>query len=256
MRFLLALVLLCAPVSAFAWGVQGHEIVAAIALDSLTPRARAQVTALLGAPAMMIHQANWADEIRDLRPETGRWHFVDIPLAADGYDRRRDCAGDACVVAQIDADRRVLADPRAPRQERAQALRFLIHFIADVHQPLHAEDNDDKGGNAVRVYLGGERTNLHRVWDSDVVDIFGDDADRTVAAIITPARRRAWSSGTPADWANESHAIARDLIYPALRGRHALRLPADYAWRVRATTQTQLAKAAVRLAWVLNAVLK
>lgn len=256
---LLALLLpLLAPLPAWAWGAEGHEIVAAIALDELTPRARGQVAQLLGAPGMMIHDANWADEIRDLRPDTGAWHYVDIPLHAPGYDARRDCPRAACAVGQIEQDRRILANPRAPSAMRAEALRFLIHLVADVHQPLHAEDNDDKGGNAVRVYLDGQRENLHRVWDSDTVRVFGygRQADRAVAAVITPDAQRRWASGTPADWANEAHAIARDMIYPPLHGRRSLRLPGDYAWRMRAITQTQLARAAVRLAWILNSSLK
>ena len=112
-------------------------------------------------------------------------------------------------------------------------------------------------GDNERITIGA-RTNLHRVWDSDVVAVFGDGAgaDRAVAAVITPARRKAWTAGTPADWANEAHAIARDRIYPALRGRRSLRLPGDYSWRQRAVTQTQLAKAGVRLAWILDTVLK
>jgi len=259
MRFLFALALLCAPAPAFAWGAEGHEIVAAIALDGLTPGARAQVAQLLGSPAMMIHDANWADEIRERRPETGSWHYVDIPLGAGGYDARRDCAYDNCAVAQIGNDRHFLADRRAPRAVRAEALRFLIHLAADIHQPLHAEDHDDKGGNAVRVVLNGDRTNLHHVWDVSVVEVFGFDAAaaaRRIEAGIGPAQRAAWSGGTPAAWANEAHAIARDTIYPALEGRRALRLPRDYARRNRAVAQEQLAKAGVRLAWLLNTTLK
>ena len=85
MRILMAFLLLMTPVPAFAWGAQGHEIIATIAVQYLTPRARAQVAKLLGSPAMLIHDANWADEVRDQRPETGRWHYVDIPLGAPGY---------------------------------------------------------------------------------------------------------------------------------------------------------------------------
>jgi len=258
-RLLLALLFaLLAPLPAWAWGAEGHEIIAAIALDELTPRARGQVAQLLGSPGMMIHDANWADEIRDLRPDTGRWHYVDIPLNAAGYDARRDCPHQACAVAQIEQDQRILADPRAPRAMRAEALRFLIHFVGDVHQPLHSEDNGDKGGNAIRVTLDGERANLHRVWDADTVRVFGygRPADRAVAAVITPDTLRRWAAGTPAEWANEAHAIARDQIYPPLQGRRSLRLPGDYAWRMRAVTQTQLARAAVRLAWLLNSTLK
>jgi hypothetical protein len=259
MRILLALLLICAPTPAFAWGAEGHEIAATLALNQLTPKARAQVARLLGSPAMMIHDANWADEIREQRPETGSWHYVDIPLAAPGYDARRDCAWDNCAVAQIENDRRILADPRAPRALRAEALRFLIHLVADIHQPLHAEDDDDKGGNAVHVYLNGDRANLHHVWDVNVVEVFGYDASaaaRRIGAQITPRQRKAWSGGTPAAWANDAHAVARDIIYPALKGRRSLRLAKDYAWRQRTVTQTQLAKAGVRLAWLLNTSLK
>jgi hypothetical protein len=256
---MLALLLACAPIPAFAWGAEGHEIVAAIALDGLTTRARGQVAQLLGSPTMMIHDANWADEIRDQRPQTGRWHYVDIPLAAPGYDPRRDCAYDNCVVAQIENDRRFLADPHAPAALKAEALRFLIHLAADIHQPLHAEDNDDKGGNAVHVVLGRDRTNLHHVWDVNVVEVFGfdaSDAARRIEAQITPQQRKDWASGTPASWANDAHEIARDGIYPALQGRRSLRLAKDYAWRARAVTQEQLAKAGVRLAWLLNTSLR
>lgn len=259
MRFLFVLLLCLSPAPAFAWGAEGHEIVAAIALDELTPKARGQVAALLGSPTMMIHDANWADEIREQRPETGRWHYVDIPLGAPGYDARRDCAFGDCVVAQIEKDRRILGDSHAPRALRAEALRFLIHFAADVHQPLHAEDDDDKGGNAVRVYLNGERTNLHHVWDVSVVEVFGYDASaaaRRVEAQITPQQRKDWTGGTPAAWANEAHEIARDAIYPPLHGRRSLKLARDYVWRARGVTQTQLARAGLRLAWLLNTALR
>jgi hypothetical protein len=258
-RLALLLSLLLAPVPAFAWGAEGHEIIAAIALRELSPAVRARAAALLGGDAMLIHDANWADEIRDQRPETGRWHYVDIPLDASGYDARRDCPGNDCVVAQIGNDRRVLADPRAARQIRAEALRFLVHFVGDIHQPLHAVDNDDKGGNAVRVYLPGERTNLHRIWDADVVQALGDDAGAVADGIdraVTPAQRKSWQAGTPADWANESWRIARDEIYPMVRGRRTLRLAANYPRAESAVVRGQLARAGVRLAWLLNAALR
>lgn len=247
--FCLLTVLLPAP--ALAWSPPGHEIAAAIALGQLTPQARAQVTRLLGSPAMMIHDANWADEIRDARPETGPWHYVDIPLQAAGYDARRDCPDGDCVVVQIERDRRVLADRRASNAARAEALRFLIHFVADLHQPLHAEDNGDKGGNQVRVRVGRMRANLHKVWDNDVVlPLEGR------VGPISPAQRRDWLSGTPASWANESHAIAREHIYPPLWGAHDVRLPRDYAVREAPLARILLAKAGTRLAWLINTALK
>jgi hypothetical protein len=251
--------LLLAPMPALGWGVEGHEIVAAVALRELTPAARAQVAHLLGADVMLVHDSNWADEIKDQRRDTGRWHFVDIPLSARGYEPGRDCAGGDCVVAQIGNDLRILSDRRQSDAVRAQGLRFLIHFVADIHQPLHAEDNNDKGGNAVRVRLGHERTNLHRVWDVDVVEAQGFDVERVAAGIehsLSPAQRKAWAQGSPAQWANEAHAIAREQIYPPLMGREELRLPNDYAWREAPLARMLLAKAGVRLAWLLNNTLK
>src|SRR5471032_2468326 len=159
-RKLLTFALLALPSPALAWGAEGHEIVTAIAAHELTPAARAQAAHLLGGEAMLVLDSNWADEIRDQRQGTGRWHFVDIPLGAPGYDPRRDCPDRACVVGQIENDVRILGNRKLGDGARAEALRFLIHFIADVHQPLHAEDNDDRGGNQIRITLGRERSNL------------------------------------------------------------------------------------------------
>jgi hypothetical protein len=255
----LVLIAALAPSNAMAWGAEGHEIAAAIALRELTPAARGQVGRLLGAPVMMVHDASWADEIRDSRPETGSWHYVDIPLSAGSYDAQRDCSDDNCVVAQIGDDLRALSDRRAPDRVRAEALRFLIHFVADVHQPLHAEDNDDKGGNQVHVRLGRERASLHKLWDVDVVEPLGPDPDAIAESIerdLSPSQRKDWQSGTPARWANEAHAIAREHIYPPLGGARDLRLPRDYAVREAPLARILLAKAGVRLAWLVNIALK
>ena len=255
----LALLLLAAlPSEAFAWGAEGHEIVAAIAGQSLSPAARAQVAALLGSEAMLIHDSNWADEVRDQRPEARRWHFVDIPLEAPGYDARRDCRNDDCVVAQIVRDREILANRRLPPALRAQALRFLIHFVADVHQPLHAEDNGDHGGNAVRVVMGRYRTSLHHLWDANVVEALGYNTSAIAADIarrVTPAQRKAWQSGTPEAWANEAHQVARDDIYRLVGESRTVHLPRDYADAEANVARLQLARAGFRLAWVLNGAL-
>lgn len=256
---LLLMALLAVPAPALAWGAEGHEIVATLALRELTPAARGQVARLLGGETMMIHDANWADEIKDRRRETGTWHYVDIPLNAPGYDRRRDCLRGDCVVAQVEYDMRLLTDRGANGRARAEALRFLIHFVADMHQPLHAVDAGDRGGNDVQVAIGRQRANLHKVWDADVVEALGLEAGAVangLARSVTPEQRKAWARGTPAIWANETHAIARDQVYPLLDGRRRLRLPRDYAERQSAITRTQLAKAGVRLAVLLNNTLR
>ncbi len=248
----LLLAALIMPVPAWAWGAEGHEVAAAIALQEMTPKARAQASRLLGGEAMMIHDANWADEIKDQRRETGPWHYVDIPLAARNYDSRRDCGDGDCVVAQIKREQRILANRKLSPGQRAEALRFLIHFVADLHQPLHAEDNDDKGGNGMKVYLGNQRTNLHHVWDVQVVEVLGYDADAVARSItISPAQRTAWCRGSVMDWANESHALAQD-IYEGARGHRNLRISPATLRSVAPITRQQLAKAGTRLACILN----
>jgi hypothetical protein len=257
--------ILCAsllgPSAAWAWGREGHRVVALIAADRLTPAARAQVADLLGADARGAMEAasTWADEIRDERPQTGRWHYVDIEISAKGYDAARDCPAGDCVVAQILKDERLVADSRLARPARAEALRFLIHFIGDMHQPLHCADHHDRGGNSVQVKLGDQETNLHSVWDTAIVTGLGDDPAAVAAELngqITPREADAWSRGGPVDWADESFAIAKHDIYGPLRGAAdaggTIQLPDDYVLRERPVVAEQLERAGVRLAMVLN----
>jgi hypothetical protein len=258
-RIFLAFLLLLSPVPALAWGAQGHEIVTTIAAHHLTPQARAQVARLLGSPAMLIHDSNWADEVRDQRPETGPWHYVDIPLRAPNYVPARHCPTGQCVVSQIVRARQTLADSRQPAARRAEALRFLIHLVADLHQPLHAADNNDRGGNEIQINLDGRRTNLHQLWDTRIVEAMGRNTAQIAAAIggaVSPQQRKSWQAGTPAAWAEESHRIARDHVYPMVQGRRSLRLSAGYLRAEMPATRQQLAKAGIRLAWLLNTTLR
>jgi hypothetical protein len=257
-RFLLPLLLLISG-QAWAWGPEGHEIVAHIAADNLTPSAHLRISQLLGgdAPALMVLESNWADEIRADRPQTAAWHYVNIPIGSKGYDPRRDCAKDNCVVAQIGRDIAVLRDPRAPQAARLEAFRFLIHFVADLHQPLHAADRRDKGGNGFVVMEGRRRSNLHRVWDQDVVEALGPDPALVAGGIeagLSPQDRQRLMGGTPADWANESFQVAAREIYARLPTNGPVRLPRDYTSREKAVVRQQLLRAGLRLAAVLNAI--
>jgi hypothetical protein len=257
--FLFMLLFLAFSAPALAWAPEGHQIVAAIALAELTPAARARVAALLGGENMMVLDSNWADEIKQQRPETAAWHFVNIEIGSRNYDPARDCGGGNCVVAQIERDRRTLSDPRASQAEKAEALRFLIHFVADVHQPLHAADRQDKGGNNLMVRLGGKRLSLHQVWDQDVVVAMGNDSARIAAAIdgqLTPAQKAQMRAGTPADWANESFGVAAREIYAHLPEHGTVRLPENYARTQSGVARLQLARAGIRLAAMLNGIFK
>ncbi|MDR3499931.1 MAG: S1/P1 nuclease [Parvibaculum sp.] len=267
MRRLIAIAAIAAaimPSTAWAWGSEGHEVIALIAASELTPAARAKVGELLGGDVAgaMADASTWADRIRRVRPETAPWHYVDIEIASAGYDPARDCPNDACVVAQIQKDAVIIGDKSLAQPVRAEALRFLIHFVGDVHQPLHASNNNDRGGNEVRVVIDGARKNLHAVWDTNVVEALGNDP-ATVAAIlerqITPEEKRQWSRGSVVDWANQSFQIAKNKIYATLPGKGGtdapIILPSDYAAREANITSIQLERAGVRLAMLLNKVL-
>lgn len=268
-----------APEAARAWGYEGHRVVAAIAAGELTPAAAARVERLLAAdtdpltPHDLPSAATWADAWRRDHRETSEWHFADIELdrpnlagACFGHPRpaRPASAGPekACVVDRIDAFAAELADPATPQAERVMALKFLLHFVGDLHQPLHAADNHDRGGNCAPLALGGPRTvNLHSYWDTVLVEQLDPDPGVLAARLrakITPAMRARWRRGDPRSWAMESYGVARRVAYGVrsapgcAAGRAAVALPAGYDARAREAVALQLERAGVRLAYLLN----
>jgi hypothetical protein len=248
--------------AAHAWGDTGHKAVALIAAPRLEPSAAAAVSDLLDNPdtaAAMAGVASWADEIRRGRGETAHWHYVDIEIDSAGYDAARDCANDDCVVAQITKDVAILKDKSLAKPVRAEALKFLIHFVGDIHQPLHCADNHDKGGNKVVIMAGPKKTNLHAIWDTAVVNAISTDPAAIASALsakITPAFAAQWSTGTPEQWAGEGYLIAKTQIYPQFPGSGGtlapIVLPDSYPASMGPVTAMQLAKAGIRLAAVLN----
>lgn len=270
-----ALLTATAPL-AMAWGPQGHAIVADIAQAHLTPAAAAQVSALLKLDGedRLDQVASWADDNRKEFPKTGGWHYVDIPLEESGYVAARDCHDGDCVVAKIDQFSKVLADRSASPQDRLLALKWVVHFVGDVHQPLHAEDHDDKGGNTVQQVYFGKGTNLHRIWDSGIIEQqlglpvgpnYSIDRGQVAAAAskldaaITPAQRAAWAPAgllsnvdtASIAWANESHKLAQ-VAYADLPKRPNDNWSAGYQAKAWPVVQARLQQAGVRLAELLN----
>lgn len=252
----------CAP--ALSWSSEGHHIITRIAANDLTPKARAAVADLLGGEALpaMVAASTYADEIRPSRRETAPWHYVNIEIDSSGYAAARDCPDDACIVAQIEHEERTIGDTSISKPIRGEALRFLIHFIGDLHQPLHCADNHDRGGNMVKVIFGGQQTNLHAVWDTAVVEALGSSEETIGAALasqITQSDRTEWGQGTTISWANETWAIAR-VVYASFHGNGATDAPiflqSTYANAQRAVAAQQLERAGVRLAAILNRRLK
>jgi hypothetical protein len=250
---------------AFAWGPDGHEVIATIAEKALSSTARKQVRLLLPAKMHSLAEiANWADAVRPSRPWTAEWHFVDIPLDAQGYDRARDCKHDDCVVEQVNTRIQQLSDRSLLPAVRLEALKFLVHFVGDMHQPLHCADNHDRGGNDVKVIFEGSTVRLHRVWDSGIINSAVPQQRDYAARLFRSASmadRQSWvAKRTPVDWANECFAIGKADIYTPLGlighpGPHttAILLPPDYAATRISIVQLQLQRAGFRLAAVLEA---
>ena len=257
-----ALTIILVPAHAFAWGREGHIIVAEIAEQYLEPAAARQVRELLRIEndTTLAEVANWADDIRAQRRNTATWHFVDIPVDAATYNPARDCHHRTCIVAEIEKFERELGDRNADPDARLEALKFLVHFIGDLHQPLHAADDHDRGGNQIRVRFMGRATNLHAVWDTGILApavVQGDERSYALrlAKSITDRDRVTWQRGTVVDWANDSHAVARQVIYGQLR-RAPGALPGSYERAALPVVNLQLEKAGVRLAAVLNTFLR
>lgn len=178
-RLALTLSLVCVlPARAAAWGSAGHRIVARVAAANLTPAAESAVRGLLGKDDLAA-VSTYADEVRAFRPETTAWHFVEMPRDAKAYVPSRDCVytsrGD-CAVAAIQRLEKILRGGAVSTGKaagagdgRAEALKYLVHLVADLHQPLHCGYKDDAGGNRIRVSFGATDTNLHALWDTHLV---------------------------------------------------------------------------------------
>ena len=200
-----------APKPALAWGDEGHKVIALVAAHYMRPEVLARVNALLATDADnqltghdIAAEATWADKFRDhvkgAKAHTGSWHFVDIELgspdeAAACFGRPALATGQPaypgfardCVVDKVDEFRRELGDPATPAVERLLALKFLLHFVGDLHQPLHASDDQDRGGNgkALEPPIGKSR-NLHAFWDTAVVISLGRDPEMVASGLISP----------------------------------------------------------------------
>lgn len=254
----LALTLFVAS-NALGWGQEGHQVVAIIAERHLTARARERVRQILGPEGSLAAVSTWADEIRPSRPETAPWHYIDIPLNASAIDPARDCPNGDCVTAAITRFLAVLRDNASSPDAKSEALKFVVHFVADLHQPLHSADNHDRGGNDVHITFFGENANLHSVWDTLLIERIDPDPEsyaKRLDTALTGSNIGAFEAGTVEEWALESHAVAPKVAYGALPREENLDLGADYFQAAAPAVDLQLQKAGIRLAFILNEALQ
>jgi hypothetical protein len=259
-----------------AWGRDGHRIIGEIAWHYLTPDARHEVERLTqqGRYDSLGEVGNWADafsRLYDTYDERSNQHYIDIAPEADGVDMARDCPH-GCIIEAIHDLESVVADRSLPKAERAEAFFFLVHFIEDIHQPLHVIHPDMTGGNETEIVFFGRRANVHRLWDSLMIGRRLGDYER--ADEPSACERRPWECGPwerwahdlrftigateavawrqdlePESWANEVIAPSREWTFKV---QNEAELGEEYYSAMIPVVEQQLQKAAIRLAGVLN----
>ena len=239
---------------AFGWGQTGHRVTGAIAQQYLSPLSQAAMMELL--PNSSLAQASThADEMRSDPSEfwqktAGPWHYVSVPKGKTYVEVGAPDEGDA--VTALEQFTNTLKDPSATTDEKRLALQFIVHIIGDLHQPLHAGNGTDRGGNDVKVRFFWQDSNLHRVWDSQMLEQRGLSYTEWTAQLtrsITPQDIRNWASTDVLEWIKESTEI-RDTIYPD----NANNMSYDYLYNNLPTAQKRIQMAGIRIAMYLNKV--
>lgn len=271
-RVTLMVLVFAASAAVHGWSGQGHRLVAQIAAARLSPVAKQNVEWLIG-PQTLADVASWADRYEEGNYQTFSWHFINIPPDATAYDRDRDCllqptvtAGSRpdkwrdCVVERIPYNEQRLADLTLDRADRAIALKFLVHFVGDIHQPFHAL-GVERGGNGIPVVVFGEETcggdpahpnpcTLHRVWDGALITHRSLD-DPSYLTVLNELIRSRKLDARPVDgaaeWAMESHGLAKAALVPAKRA-----IDEVYYRRQILVVDERLALAGLRLAALIN----
>lgn len=250
---LAGLLLAALPTAALAWGKTGHRVIGAIAEHYLTARAKEDVKRILGAETIA-EASNWPDFMRSDPSEfwqktASPWHYVTVPSGRTYAQVGAPPEGDA--VTALQRFSATVRDPASSLADKQLALRFIVHVVGDLHQPLHAGNGTDKGGNDLKLSFAGRPTNLHALWDSGLVDdeqLSFSEMAAWLGARITPSDARAWADPDPNVWIAESAAL-RDRIYPA-SGEAAIGYA--YIYRHQREMEDRLSRGGVRLAAYLN----
>ncbi|NOT51034.1 MAG: S1/P1 nuclease [Chitinophagaceae bacterium] len=255
-RRILFIGLLFAPLSAFCWGVTGHRVVAEIAERHLSKKAKKGLKGLIGRENLAMW-ANWPDFIKSDTTGTwamaSKWHYVNIPgnLSKEVFvDSLRNLKGEN-LYTQIKAMTDQLKDESLTAEKRQIALRFLLHFVGDLHQPLHVGRAEDLGGNRINVSWFDKATNLHSVWDNSLVEFqqYSYTEYATVLDIVSEEQIAEWQNSALEDWFYDSYVLA-NKVYASVPADGKLGYKYNYIFQK--DLDQQLLKGGVRLAKMLN----
>lgn len=253
-KLVIGIAIMYAPIQSMAWGTQGHRICGQIADNYLSPQARKAIKEILGNESIAI-ASNWADFIKS-DPDYSylyNWHFIDFDKAYTYAEMQDYLAHDTNVDAYTKLNFMIgeLKKKDLPKEKKLLYLRMLIHVIEDVHQPMHTAHTDDKGGNDFKVNWFSTPTNLHSIWDSQLIDFqqLSYTEYTNVINHTTLVQRKEWQKAPIAQWLFESNQIAEKL-YTEIKPGDTLNY--KYNFNHIDTLNQQLLKAGVRLAGVLN----
>lgn len=236
------------------WGKTGHRVVSKLAQQYLTTKAQKEIDILLDG-ASLVSISTYGDEIKSnpkykaLRP----WHYINLPLDESYANAKKNPKGD--VVMAIKKCIAKVKDQNEPKNERAFYLKLLVHFIGDLHQPMHVGRKEDRGGNSIRLQWFGKTSNLHRLWDSHLIDSHGMNATQLLGDLeeLSPKLIKEIQNQSLKQWVNESQALAK-IIYENTPSNS--KLGEEYQSRYLPLLKIQLQRGGLRLAAQLNEIFK
>jgi hypothetical protein len=238
--------------NAFSWGKSGHRIVGEIAQRNLNSKTLKALKTLTGDDDLS-RVSTWSDEIRS-DPKMGYtspWHYVSIPNGKSYFDQKRNKDGD--IIEALYRFEDILRDPKETKEHKIEALKFLVHMTGDLHQPLHVGLAEDRGGNSIRVKWFKTETNLHSVWDEELIDFeklsFSEYAN--YLNHFSKDEKKEIQKGSFFNWAQESQDI-RPKVYDFGADTTNINLSYEYSYKVKPLVELRLKQAGLRLAYILN----
>jgi len=251
----IVLITLCS-IGLISWGVTGHRTIGRIAENHLSAKAKAGVQALLGSQSLA-DVSTWADEVR-LDPQyrqTESWHFLNLPLGLTfpEFKQRVESMKTENVYSVLLQQEHILTNPSSSRNQQIVALKFIVHFVGDIHQPMHVSRVEDKGGNTIQLNYDGHGTNLHSLWDTKLLHQAGSSYEKLAKKYDhpTPEQIKKWQGDPLITWAWESYQLSTRL-YAEVAAMHGHKANNRYYETHIGIIQDRIEKAGIRLAGILN----
>jgi hypothetical protein len=261
MKKLFSLGLLCLfAIIVLSWGTLGHQTVGRIAERHLSNKAKAAVAYYLGSQSLS-EVSTWADDVRNQTEykHTGSWHYLNLPLGlsySQFQEKVTSLSEDNVYKALLQCEQ-AISNPGKSKEEKAEALKFIVHFVGDLHQPMHVSRAEDKGGNTIQVNYEGKGTNLHSLWDSRLLEHQGLYVEQLADKIdhVTTAQIKQWQTEPLIKWLWESYQVSTQL-YSEIDQMNKRTITEEYYQKHIPIIDERLEKAGIRLAGVLNELFK